>query len=45
MRLWTNDVLLSARKIYQAAGFELIKEEVHNRFGPSLTSQTWEMKL
>ncbi len=45
MRLWTNDVLLSARKIYQAAGFELIEEEVHNKFGPSLTSQTWEMKL
>jgi DNA-binding MarR family transcriptional regulator/N-acetylglutamate synthase-like GNAT family acetyltransferase len=45
MRLWTNDVLLSARKIYQAAGFELIEEEVHNKFGPSLTSQTWEMRL
>lgn len=45
MRLWTNDVLHSARKIYQAAGFALIEEEVHNQFGPSLTSQTWEMKL
>jgi N-acetylglutamate synthase-like GNAT family acetyltransferase len=45
MRLWTNDVLLSARKIYQAAGFELIEEEVHTTFGPTLTSQTWEMKL
>lgn len=45
MRLWTNDVLHSARKIYQAAGFELIEEEVHDTFGPSLTSQTWEMKL
>jgi DNA-binding MarR family transcriptional regulator/N-acetylglutamate synthase-like GNAT family acetyltransferase len=45
MRLWTNDVLHSARKIYQAAGFELIEEEVHNQFGPSLTSQTWEMTL
>jgi N-acetylglutamate synthase-like GNAT family acetyltransferase len=45
LRLWTNDVLLSARKIYQAAGFKLIEEEPHNTFGPTLTSQTWEMKL
>ena len=45
MRLWTNDVLVSARKIYQASGFELIEEEVHDGFGPPLTSQTWEMKL
>jgi DNA-binding MarR family transcriptional regulator/GNAT superfamily N-acetyltransferase len=45
MMLWTNDVLHSARKIYQAAGFDLIEEEVHDTFGPTLTSQTWEMKL
>ncbi len=45
MRLWTNDILVSARKIYEAAGFTLIEEEVHSTFGPALTSQTWEMTL
>lgn len=45
MRLWTNDVLLSARKIYQAAGFRLIEEEHHDSWGKPLTSQTWEMSL
>jgi DNA-binding MarR family transcriptional regulator/GNAT superfamily N-acetyltransferase len=45
MRLWTNDVLISARKIYQAAGFRLIEEEHHSSWGKPLTSQTWEMHL
>lgn len=45
MRLWTNDVLVSARKIYQAAGFRLIEEEQHDSWGKPLTSQTWEMSL
>ena len=45
MRLWTNDVLVSARKIYQAAGFQLIDEEHHDSWGKPLTSQTWEMSL
>lgn len=45
MRLWTNDVLVSARKIYQAAGFRLIEEERHEDWGKPLTSQTWEMSL
>jgi len=45
MRLWTNDVLHSARKIYQAAGFRLIKEEKHSSWGKPLTSQTWELTI
>ncbi|HZJ01706.1 MAG TPA: GNAT family N-acetyltransferase, partial [Gemmatimonadaceae bacterium] len=45
MRLWTNDVLTSARKIYQAAGFRLIEEEQHSDWGKPLTSQTWELTL
>jgi DNA-binding MarR family transcriptional regulator/GNAT superfamily N-acetyltransferase len=45
LRLWTNDVLVSARRIYQAAGFRLTKEERHHSFGKDLVGQTWELAL
>lgn len=43
--LWTHSVLVDARRIYEAAGFRLISEEKHSRFGPEETSQTWALAL
>jgi DNA-binding MarR family transcriptional regulator/GNAT superfamily N-acetyltransferase len=43
--LWTNDVLASARRIYQRAGFTLDNESKHRSFGHDLTGQNWSRTL
>lgn len=45
MTLWTNSVLLSARHIYDKAGFRIVETEEHHSFGHDLISETWELDL
>jgi GNAT superfamily N-acetyltransferase len=45
LTLWTNDILVTARHIYQRLGFELIEEEKHHSFGHDLIGQNWTLKL
>ena len=43
--LWTNDVLLAARHLYETFGFRLVEEEPNELFGPKTVAQTWEKEL
>lgn len=45
MVLWTMSALTDACRLYQKAGFELIKEEPTQSFGKPLVSQTWARDL
>jgi DNA-binding MarR family transcriptional regulator/GNAT superfamily N-acetyltransferase len=43
--LWTQSILVSARRLYERAGFQLVYEEPGRRFGKDLVAQNWELKL
>ena len=43
--LWTNDVLVAARRIYQRAGFQLDRREPHTKFGSALVGEYWSRDL
>lgn len=45
MVLWTNSVLVDARKIYEKAGFQLMEEAPHHSFGKDLMGQVWGRDL
>jgi len=43
--LWTHAVLIAARAIYAATGFELEATWTHDDFGAPEVSETWRLKL
>jgi len=43
--LWTQNVLIAARRIYEQAGFRRISEEPHSNFGPEVVGEVWELTL
>ncbi len=45
MTLWTNDVLVPAKRLYESLGFKLMASEPHRSFGHECVSETWERDL
>jgi GNAT superfamily N-acetyltransferase len=43
--LWTNEVLVAARAIYQQEGFRLVASAPHRDFGPPMVGEDWELDL
>lgn len=45
MTLWTNDILVAARTIYQQSGFRLTASAPHSDFGPPCIGEDWDLDL
>jgi DNA-binding MarR family transcriptional regulator/GNAT superfamily N-acetyltransferase len=45
IRLWTQESLTGARRIYAAAGFALVESSPHRSFGKDLVGEYWELEL
>jgi DNA-binding MarR family transcriptional regulator/GNAT superfamily N-acetyltransferase len=45
VELWTMSELTAAHAIYRAAGFQLVREEAHDGFGPALVQQFWRLEF
>jgi len=45
LTLWTNDILVEARHIYEKKGFVLVEQEAHHSFGHDLVGENWDLML
>lgn len=45
LMLWTHAVLLPARRLYAAAGFEITATAIHDEFGRPEPGETWTLSL
>ena len=43
--LWTNDILVAARRIYERTGFGCDRREPHHSFGHDLVGEYWSRDL
>ena len=43
--LWTNELLHSARRLYENEGYMLVEDQVPDGYGLDLLGQTWELSL
>jgi GNAT superfamily N-acetyltransferase len=45
LMLWTQSELRAARRLYEAAGFRIVRKEKNHSFGKQLVSETWALDL
>jgi GNAT superfamily N-acetyltransferase len=45
LTLWTQSILVAARRIYAQSGFRLVRSAPHKGFGYPLVGEDWELTL